>query len=441
MNEFSALMAAEYQRRVAVVQVDPEQAAVTVRAGIRRRRAVRTFASAGMAVALVGMLAVSSYGVYSRYQVDPAIVTTQSPTAVPTEAASSTPTPHVTVTPSASTEPGNIITEYPPAAASRGAGFPDAYEMRDWVWDYVGEGWSLQSFAVSQPPYSDVTVEILPAVIYLVSPDGASFELLTLALEHSDSLIVWSWQEGEHGAHIEWLQRDSDGQRSLYGELNLDNGDISRIVFTTPWGATDTVSLLAASATGNELWRAYVGDHLRYYRFDGSDGWEVSSLNDLDGIADASAPMWDLVNLNIAHGMVTADGSQVLLENRAGLPDSLDPLTRILIYDVDSDAYFLSADNLSVAAPGTECTVAQWSGGASVTYRCHPPQGEVKVQVLVPGAPEPGSHTQGDAPSNTSVENVGALTGTIENGRGVLQSGYVGYGQAPARDLYPGCNC
>jgi hypothetical protein len=443
MSEFSALMAEEYQRRVASAQFDSQRATATVRSSIRRRRAARAVASSALAVVLVGVLTVSSYGVYARYQVDPAVEVTQSPTPQPTATSSPeiTPTPHVPVSPSPSEQPKMTIAEYPPVAVSRGVGFPDAYQMRDWVWDYVAEGWSLQSYSVSQPPYSDVRVEILPAVIYLVSPEGAAFELLTLAPEYSDSLVVWSWQEGEHGAHIKWDQQDSDDGGSLYGELDLDTGDVSRVVFSTPWGSTDKVWLLAASANGNELWRAHLGDHLRYYRFGATDGWTVSSLNDLDGIANASAPTWDLVNLNIVHGMVTADGSQVLLENRAGLPDSLDPLTRILIYDVDSDVYFLSADNLSIAAPGTECTVAQWSGGASVTYRCHPPQGEVKVQVLVPGAPEPGSHTQSDAPSNTTVENVGALSGTISNSRGVLQSGYVGYGQAPVRDLYPYCGC
>jgi len=443
MNEFSALMAAEYQRRAASAQVDPEQVAVTVRAGIRRRRAVRAMASTGMAAVLVGVLAVGTYGVYSQYQADPAIVTSPSPTPAPTEAPTPTPTPtpHVTVSPSPSSEPAKTITEYPPAAASRGDGFPDAYEMRDWVWDYVGEGWSIQSFAASQPPYIEVTVEIVPAVIYLASPDGAMFELLTIPLTYSDSLTVWSWQEGSHGAHIQWWERDSERQRFLEGELNLDTGDVSPIVFTTPWGATDSVRLLAASETGNELWGAHIGDHLRYYRFDVADGWVVSSLNELDGIADANAPMWDLVNRYDRHGMVTADGSQILLENRDGLKDFLDPLMRILIYDVDSDEYFLSADNLSIAVPGTECTVAEWIGGGTVTYGCYVAGEFTDVQVLVRGVPETENALYASAPGNTSVEHVEALTGTIDNGRGVLQSGYVGYGQAPVRDLYPGCNC
>jgi hypothetical protein len=443
MDQFSDLMAAEFQRRVGSIPVAQDRAVASVRAGIRRRRTVRAVVSAAAAVALVGAVGAGSYGVYSHYQADPAIPVSPSPTAQPTEASGApTPTPHVTVSPSPSTQPGKAITEYPPVAASRGAGFPAAYEMRDWVWDYVGKGWSVQSFSVSQRPYSDTTLEILPSVIYLVSPDGAAFELVTLPLKYSQSLIVLSWQWGEHGAHIAYV--DTDSGRGAYGELNLDSGDVSPIVFTTPWGETGSVWQLAASPEGNELWGAGLGDHERYYRFSPADGWTVSSLNSLDGLDDTTAPVrWQTADLNYLGGLGSPDGAAVVFERRRQVARGYEPFppTQILMYDVNTDTYVLSADNLNMTSPLNSCYANEWAGGDTVQYDCAPFGTGLGVTVQVPGAPDHSAGPAADVPVLTSVDHVEMLSGTIENGRGVIQSGYVGYGESPARPLYVGCDC
>ena len=459
MSDFSDLMAAELHRRVDSIPVQQDRAVASVRAGIRRRRTVRAVVSAAAAAALVGAVGIGSYGVYSHYQAEPAITVSQSPSPAPTTLTSPTPgpsaTPQVTISASPSTHPGKTITEYPPAAASRGAGFPDAYQMRDWVWDYVGEGWSLQSFSVTQPPYAETTVEILPAVIYLVSPDGKAFELLTLPAKYSEGLTVWSWQEDSHGAHIEWKGVNGGGG---YAELNLDTGDVSPIVFTTPWGKTSSVRPLAISGAGDELWEAYLGTHVRYYRFSPVDGWTVSTLNGLEGADDTTALVrWQTASYNAGGGLGSPDGAAVVFERHSGGLTSQEtgadgstytaPQTpiQILIYDVNSDSYFLSADNLNLTSPNRECYTGgfdSWKGGDTVVYDCAPYGSGLTENVRVPGAPDHSSSARGaGAPTTTIVDNVYALTGTIENSRGVLQSGYVGFGEPPVRSLYEGCSC
>jgi hypothetical protein len=61
---------------------------------------------------------------------------------------------------------GIAADKYPPAAPSVGAGYPDAFTMKDWVWDHVGPTWTL----VSVSNYDANARTAGPSVIYLASP-------------------------------------------------------------------------------------------------------------------------------------------------------------------------------------------------------------------------------------------------------------------------------
>ncbi|NTV39919.1 MAG: hypothetical protein HGA51_08200, partial [Demequinaceae bacterium] len=100
--------------------------------------------------------------------------------------------------------------------------------------------------------------------------------------------------------------------------LDLGTGAVSPIVFATPWGESSTVAPLAVSATGNELWEAWLGTHVRFYRYGTADGWTVASVNDLEGLSDrTAAPRWDTAGMLGDSRLATRpDSAAVLFEFR-----------------------------------------------------------------------------------------------------------------------------
>ena len=153
---------------------DVSLVAASVIGKARRRR--RVTASLTVAGAVAGVIAFGggTFAVMNTLRAGETslAMAAEVPTWGPSSVAVSTPQP------TTSAEPSPIaIADYPPLAPSRGAGFPVAYEMRDWVWDYVGAGWSLRSYSASAGVYSGTSPAASGAVLYLVGPHGETFEL------------------------------------------------------------------------------------------------------------------------------------------------------------------------------------------------------------------------------------------------------------------------
>lgn len=349
----------------------------------RRRRRVTgalTVAGAFVGLAMVGGGALAAVNSWEdrRASFDSAL---DAPTVAMSQAPS--PTPDTSAMPSADPNPTRAMENYPPVAATRGSEFPKAYEMRDWVWDYVGEGWSLQSYSGNidlgaVKPAGENSDTVPDAAVYLVDPEGAAFELVELDAEHSVGLRVVSWQEDQRTARIVW---DGAGETVTGGggDLNLDTGEVTPLVFSTPWGVSSTVEPVAVSAAGNELWRAWLGTHVRYYRYGPADGWTVASVNDLEGIGDRQAnPRWDTARL-VGETVVGTrpDSAAVVFELR---PTGTSAPSHVAVYDVDAEAY-VAADVTQDfdSRPDSDCHVVSWVGDATLSYDC----GDDTVRVTV----------------------------------------------------------
>jgi hypothetical protein len=400
--------AAGLHARAAQEAVDVSVVAASVIGKARRRR--RITASLTVAGAFAGLIAFAggSFAVITALRPETGA---DARPAAPVEV-SQAPTVHLKSSPAP--DQAATIQDYPPVAASRGAGFPDAYEMRDWVWDYVGKGWSLESFAASADPSFAAPLTLQDAVIYLVSPDGAAFELAALAPKYSVGLRVVSWQENARTAHIEW-DGDSKGVASGGAELDLATGRVLPLVFATPWGQSGTVKALAVSVTGNELWQAWLGTHQRFYRYGTKDGWTVASINDLQGIGDRTSPSrWDTAMAVDDPRVVTRpDSAAVLFEQR---PERGGPLEQIVVYNVDTGGQV--AGNLLFdfpIGPNTVCTMAGWAGDSELSYDCGGRQASFFTVVPVAGMHDGAKYGDSVSPAPRW---------------GVSKTGVVGYGLA-----------
>jgi len=370
--------AASAHGRAAANEVDVSVLAASVVGKARRRRRVTGLATVAGAFVVIAAFAGGSFAVVDsmRSDVNPGTHrdgATVDMSQAPTAPESAIPSP----------PPNAIIAEYPPVAASRGEGFPEAYEMRDWVWDYVSEGWTVQSYSASEDLSVDKPAMVPDAVIYLVDPDGVAFELFELAPEHSVGARVVSWQENERTAHLVWAG-DSTGVAPGGAVVDLENGAVKPLVFATPWGESSTVAPLAVSAAGNELWEAWLGTHQRFYRFAEADGWAVASINDLEGLSDRTADgRWDTAMLVDDSRLATRpDSGAVLLEYR---PSRNGPLEDAKVYRVDTDT--LVEVNVGFSFPiGPEvvCTTAEWLADAALTYDC----GDQQATFPYPAFPE-----------------------------------------------------
>jgi len=219
------------------------------------------------------------------------------------------------------------------------------------------------------------------------------------------------------------------GTSSRGAELNLDTGALVPIVFTTPWGVSSTVAPVAITATGNELWAASLGTHVRYYRFGTADGWTVATLNDLEGLEDRAASVrWGIADQNGAHGTSTrGDGRAVLFERRAssGALVSGAPM-QLAVYDVDADVYATSdvAKDFGTGQYG-RCTVTGWFGGDELGYTCVGTTDATIIKLQ-------------DVPDSGEMSGLPMRRADEATGSGPRLSGYVGFGEAPPHEaLFP----
>ncbi len=209
---------------------------------------------------------------------------------------------------------GIAADEYPEAAATRTdpnadleqgdhIEYPDALVMEDWVWDYVGEGWSLEVASVQGYAYNDDGEWVQPAaVIYVVSPEDVYFEVAELPERMWNDARVASWVEGEEYVRIAWGLGEA-------GRYDLRTGTSEDLEFAVYGAASDSVSFVAADAAGDELWRAHSANGVKYYRWTESGGWKASAL-----VAEAPEADWLATTPGLSFAQaVSGDGETVVL--------------------------------------------------------------------------------------------------------------------------------
>jgi len=418
--------AAAARSREAASRTNSAQLADLIVAGATRRRRARGFALATFAV--VGVLAiaggtVAAMGAWGPDTVAPA---TQSatPTAIKSTAPSTSTSPSPSATPVAD---GGLdgIADYPALAPARGEGFPSAYVMEDWVWDHVGKGWSLESYSMRRDPYVEPTPEVPDAAIYLLSPDGAAFELVSLDHAQSNGLRVVSWREGERKAVV-WWESDGviDGDAA---ELDLETGVLDPLDFTMPGKVHSTwEDPIAVSADGTELWWARALDGtLRYYRWSQANGWTTAAVNDLPGLGTN-------VGFNLAGDFpgvspyTRQDGGAVALERTDAVGDGWGgSVLEYAVYDVERDVVTLTQATFDTEALGLE----GWSGSDTLEYIVYDGEGKrvSTEKMTLNGAP-----ALGPVPAEF-------MDGTLGKAG---ESAVVGFGEATANGVfYRECSC
>lgn len=423
--------AAAARSREAASRVDPSHLADFIVAGATRRRRVRALATAAFAVVGVLVLAGGTVAAVGAWGPDAVAPATQSatPTSSETAEASTSPSPSPTATAPAADVGLDGIANYPALAPSRGEGFPTAHVMEDWVWDHVGPGWSLESYSMAWDPYTEPSPEIPNAVVYLVSPDGATFELVTFDHPRSAGLKVVSWREDERKALVWWEGNGVDEGDAA--ELDLQTGVLDPLDFTMPGKVHSMYEQpVAVSSDGTELWVAWRdGVGQRYYRWSFAEGWTAASINDLAGLGTLSG-FNVLSQLGPSErAYVRADGGAVALGRFKDGDDSYGGASpvEIAIYDLERDVV-----TLTEVAPGFPGEVfVGWSAQNALEYEVYNGDGSglpsASVGLVVNGAP-----AMGPAPKEFSFPLRG------QTGR----SAVVGFREATANGiLYRECGC
>jgi hypothetical protein len=205
----------------------PSVAATIV--GIRRKRAFRLAGQSAMAAVAVTGIGLSAWGASSLFQAQPAAVPT--PSLSPTETATPTPTPTSTPTPTPMPTPtptrvpraGAVAgdwssvnpIDYPPTATKQFYGEPTSRVVEDWMWDFVGDGWALDTWRSNAP-------SVDAQVLFLVAPDGRLFRQATLRTDVEIRIEGFSPDKG-----LAWLsRRRADGAfQTVQYDLKADTVD------------------------------------------------------------------------------------------------------------------------------------------------------------------------------------------------------------------------
>ena len=326
----------------------------SVRAGVRRRRAVRATLTSAAAVVVAGVVGVGAWGLVSadRGQAPAMPDSSPSPSATPTAAASPQP--------SSPSEPagdprfddsldGIAEDALPALAADRGdlvpgdeytdsVPYPEAHVMEDWVWDAVGAGWTLDVASVQfDIGYMEGEGRELPvAVLYLVSPEDVRFELFELPERTWASTRVTSWREDQGVATLWWSTPFEDERDGQGAQVDLRSGAVDDLVMAV-YGETATdYRFIMANAQGDELWRAESSAGVKYYRWSegaDEDGWIATALVEQEPDADELA-----TDIGSTGPTAATDGDTVLLRP---VEEASGTGTRVTVI-----AYTLSTDSI-----------------------------------------------------------------------------------------------
>jgi hypothetical protein len=293
------------------------------------------------------------------------------PVAAPTvspSASETSPSPSASVGPAAPTllDDGIAAGEYPPAAPSAGAGYPDALVMKDWVWDHVGPTWTL----VSVSGYDAQARTAGPAVIYLASPEGVLFDVAHVNKPGSVVQVV-SWLASERKARVQITPMANDQPATGGALVDLQTGAVQDMTFSMSTGQSAVENFGAASAAGAELWSAVDPNfsERRYERWTAAGGWKQV-------LTDADVSQWTAIanhdgSFVAAELYSTADSG--FASARSGPPG--EPV--FVVYDVASGSQTLvrpsygpTSDrwcNLSAVSDAGDPVVTCWHGYSQQT--------------------------------------------------------------------------
>jgi hypothetical protein len=234
---------------------------VAVSAADARRRSLPRWAWIAGPAAIVAIVVIAV--VVANAQVPPATGPSPSPTPTTSSTAVPTPAPQALLF-----DDGIADDEYPTPAPSRGDRYPAALTMEDWVWDRVDSGWALSLVDASYQEEYETPAGV--SVLYLVSPEGVSFELFGLPKSYSESPKIVSWHEDEKTARIV----TSWGEAAAL--VDLTTGVVDPLSFSMRKGSSQSTHFVAASDANLELWVARGDDwsETRAFTWSPSAGWK-----------------------------------------------------------------------------------------------------------------------------------------------------------------------
>ncbi|MFV0632878.1 hypothetical protein [Demequina sp.] len=348
MDDLGDRLRGEYETLRSDVSERDVEVYAAVRSGARRRRQVRGMLTASVAVLGVAAVGAGAWGITSvmKEQPEPAGPgLTHSPTDGPTgePVTSTSPEPAVTEDPRADDSADGIAEDALPAMAAQRESaatndwtsdpYPQAHVMEDWVWDFVGEGWSLDIASEQWYPYDDAWVQPA-AVLYLISPEDVHFELFELPERAWDDARVTSWREDQDTAMIWWSEKNDGSRYGKGGAVNLRTGALDDLVMSVNGETAHHMRFVTANAAGDELWRAESSAGFKYYRWsDGADedGWVASALVDQVPDADDLGSETGVDEFTVAEG-----GDRVFLRPTAEVTRTQTDLT-VVTYDLAAD--------------------------------------------------------------------------------------------------------
>lgn len=271
--EFSELLrgyAAAQERAAASTAPEPSVEVLQLASRVRRRRMMRTgtVVAASVAAALVGAVAV--YGVTRP---DPIV-----PAPQPSETESFEPAP----SPTPSDEPSDEPTQAPeaPENVTRHALLPDVEPMDDDLWAQTDADWMLGRYTATKEE-ADGSSMTSPTVLYLVAPDGSTYEVAVPDVLRPIGPDMTSWVLGD------WMPGDSRAVFSLPAEMTPGDGVTDQVVIDLATGeelvrypGLDNVLLLPDDRT---LVIRSAGEGLLSAQIHDRDGYHVHQIGPFEG--------------------------------------------------------------------------------------------------------------------------------------------------------------
>lgn len=348
MDDLGRLLRSEQDVRWGATPAPGPELVVRVSSAARRRRAIRQVGAGAVAVVAVGAIGVGAWGLSLNDRaeqltpmesVEPSPEPTEPPTSGQSPNADPTPTFDANL-PGASDDGGpDGIPEsaYPPLAADRGIfyddgvevrHYPQAHQMKDWVWAHVGPGWSISPISMPRKYDYDPDFFLPAAVLYLVSPEGVHFDLGTLPEETWDDTRVVTWHEQSHTVRLAWISAQGDAG----GLYDLRTGALDPLHMNVNGEPATHYTFIAGNAQGDELWRAESSEGFKYYRWTAREGWHASALVDNAAEADYLEENWGFLAPTLS-----ADGNRLLLRPGPEGPQSGSTLT-VIDYELGADS-------------------------------------------------------------------------------------------------------
>ncbi len=299
--------------------------------------------------------------------------------------------------------------EYPPLLPPIAPGYPEAHEMRNWVWDKVGPRWAVVIY--SEGVYWDVDLrDVGPAGIYLMSPEGEYFQIADVRDRKRDGLAVLTWREDAH--EITVVSNSWAG--GPHYVVNLDTGKFTPLTITRDGRASDEVKLLGASGAGAELWSGFWSDVDA--PGSGFDRWDPA--NGMVPVSDVGREVF----APFSWSLLTGDGQGVVL----GVHDVGDSTftgndsgpvgqPRFLVYDLDSaKTTLVKPAYLSDRLPCyRDYYDFDWGPEGSVLLACN--GGAVKVD-LGTGAVKPAKRSDWSGNSSDNISYPGVSLVKVPKG-------------------------